>query len=308
MDPSTPDGIPRIRTRARDTERLCSNGSSLDRATKTQLRQIFDRFLGLVREDPSVFKSEDYKKAKVFAPIELVAVCCMISQWGDSRPNGLYRGDIRGLRERLRGVTNLQVRASDDCWTICWNYIDDLDGIRGTIDGSTAAKGPHASDYTEDPTVAVRPEPPSQRASAPTVPSMLRRRGTPGEDDGDYRPTASAKKPGPSQRKKPGRVPKPKDGPPRVPRQRASPKPFAGHYPVWKPGDNDPSSSSSSDDDDVNTPGMGPPVEDPTQNVPTTSARKRALMELGSGNNASLDLEAKKAKLMAVRVKQEPGT
>lgn len=312
MDPHAPDGTARIRTRAKDVERLCSNPASLDKTTKNHLRSIFDRFLAIVREDSSVFESTHYTKGKVFAPIELVAVCCMIAHWGDSRPNGLYRGDICGLRDQIRGVTNLEIRASKEVWAICWKYIEDLDSIRGTIDGSTITKGLLFSDNWANATVAVRPGPPPKRANAPTVPRMVGRPRSPG-DDHEYRPTAPARKPGSSQRKKPGRVPKAKDTRPQASGPPSPPKPFAGHRPVWKPGDNDVSTSSSSDDDDDDiTPGEGAPTANlapgPTPEPQGSSARKRAIMELGTGNNTSWDLEAKKAKLMAGRIKQEPGT
>ena len=303
MDPSAPNGIPRLKNRVPAIEKLCSDPASLDRSTKNHLRYVFDRLLGIVRQDASVFESAQFTKAKAFGPIELISVCCMISHWGDSRPNGLYIGDIRGMRERLRD-SNFEVRGSWECWLICWKYIEDLDSIRGTIDGSTIAKGQwgHSS-------LAVRHGPPSPRVTAPTVPNMLGRRNARGETDKEYRPTASAGKSGPTGRKKQRKGPNSKVAGLQVARQPTSPQPFAGHKPVWTPDDKgDSSSSSSSDEEDEEDNGNGgdAPTGNFTAIAPLISARKRAIMELGSSNNASVDLEAKKAKLMAGRIKQEP--
>jgi len=295
--------MPRLKNRVPAIEKLCSDSASLDKTTKNHLRQIFDRLLEIVREDPSVFESSQYTRGKAFGPIELIAVCSMIAHWGDSRPNGLYRGDIRGLRERLREPTVGELRGSYECWAISWKYIEDLDIIRGTVDGSTTAKDQPAPESWSNSTVAGRPGPPGKGTTAPTVPNMLGRGRPPGEADGDYRPTAPARKPGPSQRKNPAKAAKPNNAPPQKFGRSNSPKPFAGHRPVYNP-DDDSSSSSSSDDDNPN--GGGPPLVPLIPAAQSSSARKRAIMELGSGNNAALDLEAKKARLMAGRIKQEP--
>jgi len=304
MDPSAANGMPRLKNRVPAIEKLCSDSASLDKTTKNHLRQIFDRLLEIIREDPSVFESSQYSRAKAFGPIELIAVCSMIAHWGDSRPNGLYRGDIRGLRERLREATVGELRGSYECWAISWKYIEDLDIIRGTVDGSTTAKNQAAPESWSNLAVAVRPGPPVKRTTAPPVPHMLPRGRPHGEADGDYRPTAPARKSGPTQRRKPAKAPKPSNAPPGDFGRSNSPKPFAGHRPVYNP-DDDSSSSSSSDDDNPN--GGGAPLVPVLPVVQSSSARKRAIMELGSGNNAALDLEAKKARLMAgSRIKQEP--
>ena len=301
MDPSAPNGMPRLKNRVPAIEKLCSDPAALDKTTKNHLRRIFDRLLGIVREDASVFESAHYKKAKAFGPIELIAVCCMIAHWGDTRPNGLYRGDIRGLRELLR-ESHVELRGNWECWSMSWKYIEDLDSIRGTIDGSTSAKSQGAGGGWENPTVAVRAGPPSKRTNAPTVPKMLGRGKTPGEPDSEYRPSPSARKVGPAQRKQPTKAFKP-NAPSQGFGKSASPKPFAGHRPVYNPENAESSSSSSSDDD---ASGENASITKAAPAITPSSARKRAILDLGSGNNAALDLEAKKAKLMAGRIKQEP--
>lgn len=304
MDPSAANGTPRLKNRVPAIEKLCSDSTSLDKTTKNHLRRIFDRLLEIVREDASVFESSQYSRGKAFGPIELISVCSMIAHWGDSRPNGLYRGDIRGLRERLREATVGELRGNHECWVVSWKYIEDLDIIRGTVDGSTTAKNQPAPESWSNPTIAVRPGPPGKWTTAPPAPHMLPRGRPPGEADGDYRPTAPARKPGPAQRRKPAKAPKPNNAPPRDLGRSNSPKPFAGHRPVYNPDDD--SSSSSSDDNNLN--GGGTPLVPVVPAVQSSSApRKRSIMEVGSGNNAALDLEAKKARLMAgSRIKQEP--
>lgn len=317
LDASAADGVPRIRNSIPNVERLCSNSAALNVQTKKFLRSIFDRILAIVREDASVFESANYTKAKAFAPVELLSVCSMIAHWGDTRPNGLYRGDIRGLRDRLRQYGG-ELRGSKECWDICWTYIEDLASIRGTIDGSTTAKGLQATTNWADSAVAVRPGPPVSNPTAPTVPDMGGRR-RPSEEDDEFRPNGAAHKPSMTQRKQPKAAPKPKNTTPQVRSKPSSPtnQPFAGHRPVWQPGDN---SSSSDDDDDVPSRASAPvamaapsaaaasSAPEPVRMGQSSSARKRAIMELGTGNNAALDLEAKKAKLMAGRIKQEKET
>lgn len=304
MDPSAANGRPRLKNRVPAIEKLCSDSASLDKTTKNHLRQIFDRLLEMVREDASVFESSQYARGKAFGPIELIAVCSMIAHWGDSRPNGLYRGDIRGLRERLREATVGDLRGSDECWAICWKYIEDLDIIRGTVDGSTTARDGPTRESWSNSTVAVRAGPPSKKTTAPQVPHMLPRGRPPGEADGNYQPTAPGRKPGSTQRRKPAKAPKPNNAAPKDLGRSKSPKPFAGHRPVYNPDDD--SSNSSSDDDNLDN-GDTPlvPVVPAVQS--SSAPRKRPIMELGSGNNAALDLEAKKARLMAgSKIKQEP--
>ena len=60
MYPSAPNGVPKLKTRVPQIEKLCSDGESLDRKTKAHLRMVFDRFLELVMEDSSLFESSTY--------------------------------------------------------------------------------------------------------------------------------------------------------------------------------------------------------------------------------------------------------
>ena len=106
--------------------------------TKSHLRFVFDLFNDLAEQSPDVFADNEYARVKTFAPIELVAVCALLSQYGDSRPVGALKGDIKALRDHLRSQ-HFDLRMNKECWTTAWNYIDDLELHQGTIDGSTIA-------------------------------------------------------------------------------------------------------------------------------------------------------------------------
>ena len=281
-------------------------GDALDERTENHLRKVFDRFLELSRDYPSIFESKHYKRARAFAPIEQMVVCCMISEWGDSRPNGMLQGDILLLRQMLRDSTE-ELRGNWACWKMSWDYIRELEIYRGTVDGSTAEKRPpkNAKRGTRGQgsgnllplasTAAAK-----AKADAPVVPRMLLRDETPAEPDDDFRPsgpTRDAVRNTGSTRRKPPPKPTPSSA---VPMHTTLP--FAGRRPVPTPAD-DPDSSTSSDDD---APVNGiPPASNAPSDTAAKLARKRTLLDLGTGSNAARDLEAKKAKLNATRVKQE---
>ena len=115
------------------------NEPALNSKTRDHLRHVFTMFNDLVEEDPQTFRDNGYRRVKTFAPIELVSVAVLISQHGLTRPRGMLLGDIRALREHLRS-TNRDLRMNKDVWFHAWDFIDDLEGQRGTVDGSTALK------------------------------------------------------------------------------------------------------------------------------------------------------------------------
>jgi hypothetical protein len=66
----------------------------------------------------------------------LIAVACLISQYSDTRNNKLLLGDILALRENLREHF-VDLRANAPTWKHIWEYIDELERIRGAVDGTT---------------------------------------------------------------------------------------------------------------------------------------------------------------------------
>lgn len=105
------------------------------------LRFVFAQFQDLVEEDRSTFENNSYRRIKTFASIELVGVCCLLSQKSAERTTGMLRGDILTMRAHLREVHS-DLRMNKSCWLTVWRYIDQLEHYRGAVDGSTILKAP----------------------------------------------------------------------------------------------------------------------------------------------------------------------
>ena len=135
LDPSTENGVPRLRNSIRAIELLCSNPQSLDMATKSHLRSVFELFQNLVDLDRSIFQDNGYSTIKTFSPMDLIAVCCLLSQKIE-RPIGMLRGDILDMRSYLR-QRHPDLRVNRPCWASVWGYIEGLEKRRGAVDGST---------------------------------------------------------------------------------------------------------------------------------------------------------------------------
>ena len=135
LDPTQPNGVPRLRNTMKALESLCSNPQSLDTVTKSHLRSVFETFQGLVDMDRTIFEDNGYRTIKTFAPIELIAVCCLISQKME-RPLGMLRGDILAMRKQMREI-HPDLRVNRECWASIWKFIEGLEKQRGAVDGST---------------------------------------------------------------------------------------------------------------------------------------------------------------------------
>lgn len=138
LDPSQANGVPRLRNSIRSLELLCSNPQSLDKLTKSHLRSVFELFQDLIDLDRSIFEDNGYKNIKTFAPMELIAVSCLLSQKME-RPIGMLRGDILVMRTFLR-ERHPDLRVNPQCWASVWSFIEGLEKMRGAVDGSTIEK------------------------------------------------------------------------------------------------------------------------------------------------------------------------
>ena len=139
QDPTSGDGVPRIKHSIKATEKLCKDQDSLNSKTKQHLRFVFETFNKIIYENPEMFEGNSFRSTKTFSPIELVSVCVLISQWGDRRPMGMLKGDISALRDQLRAKHH-DLRMSEPCWRTAWEYIEELERYRGTVDCSTSLK------------------------------------------------------------------------------------------------------------------------------------------------------------------------
>ena len=139
QDPSNADGVPRLKSSIKSITQLCQSEDSLNVRTKNHLRFVFETFNTILRDFPEVFESNAFTRVKTFSPVELVAISVLLSQYGDKRSIGMLKGDITYLRNHLRQLfTDLQM--NERCWKPAWEFIQDLERYRGTVDGSTSLK------------------------------------------------------------------------------------------------------------------------------------------------------------------------
>ena len=118
---------------------FCSNEASLNAKTRTHLHGVFTLFASLVKNHPDIFRDQGFRYTKTFAPLELISVSVLISQYMDKRPEGLLKGDIVAFREQMRALHS-DMTLNEVTWRSAWNFIDDLERYRGTTDGSTKLK------------------------------------------------------------------------------------------------------------------------------------------------------------------------
>jgi len=101
---------------------------------------VFTIFLELIEQDPQTFKNNSgFYRVKTFAPMELVAVSVLISQYMDTRNHDLLLGDIREMRTVIRQNV-IDLRANIDTWRKLWTFMSDLEEHRGAVDRSTVAR------------------------------------------------------------------------------------------------------------------------------------------------------------------------
>ncbi|RMZ74359.1 hypothetical protein GMOD_00003384 [Pyrenophora seminiperda CCB06] len=139
--PSTENGIPTFKAAISSVNILLKQTAAVDDATKSHLAGVWKTFQDLLDLEPNTFTNADkyLSGVQTFAPIEMVAVTVLISQHSKTRNNNLLLGDIRALREALREHFQ-ELRAKLDVWKFVWEFIDDLEAIRGAVDGSTVSR------------------------------------------------------------------------------------------------------------------------------------------------------------------------
>lgn len=112
----------------------------------------------------------------------MVGISVLISVYSESRNNRTLIGDIRQFRAHLR-EHHKDLRMNTDVWRTIWNYIDNLEQLRGAMDGSTidrtaqqptpavtpAAVEIEEHDEEEERTVPVSPKPPVAKRGRPTM-------------------------------------------------------------------------------------------------------------------------------------------
>jgi hypothetical protein len=138
MHPSAPDGNPNMKMSAIVLPKLLSNKSALDDGLKSHLASIWNIFKDLIAQDEDTFTNADkyLRGVQTFAPMEMVAVTVLISMYSKTRNRFLLLGDIRAMREAIR-ENFTDIRMNSTVWKFIWNFVENLEAIRGAVDGST---------------------------------------------------------------------------------------------------------------------------------------------------------------------------
>jgi hypothetical protein len=138
LHPSAADGVPVLKTTHNALPKLLSNEGAVDDRIKSRLASTWSTFKGLIDEDEAVFTNANkyLRGVQTFAPIEMVAVVVLILMYSETRNKVLLLGDIRAMREAIR-ESFVDIRMNVPCWKFIWEFIDNLEAIRGAVDGST---------------------------------------------------------------------------------------------------------------------------------------------------------------------------
>ncbi|KAF1834561.1 hypothetical protein BDW02DRAFT_568946 [Decorospora gaudefroyi] len=155
MHPTAANGIPQLKTSHSALPKFLSNKGAVDDTIKSHLASIWNTFKELIEQDSNTFINADkhLRGVQTFAPVEMVAVTVMISMYSETRNNQLLLGDIRALRESLRDHF-ADLRLNPHVWKFIWEFLEDLEAIRGAVDGSTVnrkqpeQRGPYPSSAT----------------------------------------------------------------------------------------------------------------------------------------------------------------
>jgi hypothetical protein len=139
--PAAENGIPTLKTNYSKLPKLLSNGGAVDDALKSHLASVWSTLRELIELGPNTFTNADkhLKGVQTFAPVEMVAATLLISMYSESRNNQLLLGDIRALREALREHFQ-DLRLNPTVWRFVWGFIENLEAIRGAVDGSTVMR------------------------------------------------------------------------------------------------------------------------------------------------------------------------
>lgn len=137
MHPTAATGIPVLKTNHTALPKFIGNKGLVDDGIKSHLASVWNTLQELIELDPDTFTnaSKYLGGVQTFAPVEMVAVTIMISMYSETRNNRMLLGDIRALREELRKHF-IDLRLNAATWKFIWEYLDELEVIRGAVDGS----------------------------------------------------------------------------------------------------------------------------------------------------------------------------
>jgi hypothetical protein len=211
MHPNTSNGIPTLKTNHTALPKLLKNKDAVDDGLKSHLASIWHTFQDLIALDPAIFTNENkyLRGVQTFAPVEMVAITVLISMYSETRNNRLLLGDVSALRVALR-ENFMDLRLNSSVWKFIWEYLDELEAIRGAVEGTavdrmrdapqTTGRGPFTTRTAPSPASAMKVIAgkkrgrPSKANHSPDAPSIIKQ-----EVQATSPPASSSKK----QRKTP---------------------------------------------------------------------------------------------------------
>jgi hypothetical protein len=184
MHPSASDGKPILKTLYTALSKLLNNKGAVDDGLKSHLASVWNTFKDLIEKDPDTFTNDDkyLQGVQTFAPVEMVAVAVLISIYSGTRNHKLLIGDIKAMREAIREAF-ADIRMNTTVWKFVWDFIENLEVIRGAVNGSTTRR---EVDQTADTTAGASqllaaPDPaPAPKQKAAKRPRTAAKTRTPG--------------------------------------------------------------------------------------------------------------------------------
>ncbi|KAF2036311.1 hypothetical protein EK21DRAFT_96252 [Setomelanomma holmii] len=217
MHPTASDGVPILKTNYNALPKLLSNKGAVDDGIKSHLASVWNTFKDLIEQDPDTFTNANkhLRGVQTFAPVEMVAVAVLISMYSETRNNQLLLGDIKALREAIR-ENFADIRMNAPVWKFVWDFLEDLEAIRGAVDGSTMVRRVQQATRTPADATALISNPSTTTSNSTAVkrgiptartkpPSILppQRLFTVKKEEGDTAPS-SDRRPPKRQRTDPG--------------------------------------------------------------------------------------------------------
>lgn len=104
-------------------ESFCADKDSFTNQNKRHLEEVFGLFSRLASEEDSPFTAVDLEEGtKSFAPVELIAIACLISQKKDQLSLTRMKKRVKRLRIFLR-LKHKHLRISAAVWKTAWEFI-----------------------------------------------------------------------------------------------------------------------------------------------------------------------------------------
>lgn len=181
MHPTASDGIPILKTNYNALPKLLSNKGAVDDGLKSHLASVWNTFKDLVEDDPHTFTNANkyLRGVQTFAPVEMVAVTVLISMYSNTRNKRLLLSDIKAMREAIREEF-ADIRTNSTVWKFIWKWVENLEGIRGAVDGSTVDRRPPTtataaipalqSPAMSTPTTVTKRARPTAKTETPIIP------------------------------------------------------------------------------------------------------------------------------------------